>query len=121
MILDQRLRTAVVAINPSLCVAKLGRHGLHLDGGVEVAESHFHVDNGAGADRALEGGLGVLAVAGVVDGVAAAHEDDGLRGGEHVFAADGAVAVGRALDAAVGVADGDGEADAAGLGRCGGQ
>lgn len=86
------------------------------DGAVEVAELHFHVDDAAAADGAAVGSFHVLVVAEVVDAVPAAHEDDRLRGGEHVFAADGTVAVGGAFDAAVGVADGNGHADAAGLG-----
>ena len=107
MIPHAGLGTAVVAIDPRLGVSKFFGHRLCLDGTRQDGELHFHIDDGAAADRTAIGRFHVFVVAAVMDAVAAAHKDDSLRRGEHVFAADGTVTIGGTLNAAVCVANGN--------------
>lgn len=43
MILDDRLRATVIAIDEALGILELGWHGLALDRAIQVAESRLHV------------------------------------------------------------------------------
>ena len=79
MIRNATLGTTIVTADDGLGIAKMGGHGLTIDGSIEVSKLGFHVDDGATADRTSIGGLHVLVIAFVMDAMTAWHEDDRLR------------------------------------------
>lgn len=78
MIFDERLGAAVIAVDPGFGVLELRGHGLSFNVEVVLSKGDFHVDHAFAADRAFERALHVLFPAGMVDAVAASHEDDRL-------------------------------------------
>ena len=94
VILYYRLDVAVVAVYPGFGVLKMRRHGLALNGSLQVSELHFHVDDASAAYRTPIRTLHVFVVAAMMDAVATPHEDNSLRRCEQVFATNGTIAVG---------------------------
>lgn len=115
MVLDQRLCITVVAINPSLCILKLGRHWLTFNGTLKVPELHFHVDYATAADGTTVRPFHMLVVASMMDAMATTHEDNRLWGCKHVFTTNRTVAVCRAFNAAMSLSDANGKTDTASL------
>lgn len=115
MKLDRAFLVAVVTVDPGFGVLEFGRHGLALDGTLQMPELHFHVDNTPTADGATIRSFHMLVVTAMVDAMATSHEDDSLRRCEHVLAAYRAVTVRRAFYTTVGLSNANGETNAARL------
>lgn len=60
MVFDNRLRTAIVAVNKAFGILELVRHRLAIDGTIQVSECRFHVGDSFATKRTTEGTFGVL-------------------------------------------------------------
>lgn len=105
MVFDRRFYVAVIAVDPSFCVLKLGRHRLTFDRTLKMPELHFHVNYATAADRTTVRSFHMLVIASMMDAMATTHEDDSLWGRKHVLAAYRTVAVRRAFDTAMSLPD----------------
>ena len=101
MILHNRLYAAIIAIYKSSGVFKLCRHGLTVNGAVQVSKGRLHIGDSLIADRTAIRRFGVLGEAFLVNAVAAPHEDYGFRGGEHVVTTYRTVALSGAFNASM--------------------
>ncbi len=93
MIRHAALGATIVAVHQGLSIAESCRHGLAVDGAIQVAERSLHVYHALAAQGTAVRALHVFVVAFVMDAVSARHEDHRLGRVEHVFAADGTIAV----------------------------
>ena len=94
MVLDRRLRAAIIAINPSLGILKFWWHRLCFNRSLQVLELPLHVDNTSAADWTFVGIFHVFAITSMMDTVTTFHEHHSLGRCEHVLATYRAVAVG---------------------------
>jgi hypothetical protein len=103
VILDNGLRTAIVAVNKAFGILELVGHRLALDGAIQVSECRFHVGDGLATKGTSVRTFGVLRETLVVNTVATSHDDDSFWRSEHVVATYGTVTLGGAFNATMSV------------------
>lgn len=99
MILDNGLRTAIIAVNKAFGILEFVGHRLALDGAIQVSECRFHVGDGLATKGTTVRTFGVLRETLVVYAVATSHDDDSFWRSEHVVATYGTVTLGRTFNA----------------------